>query len=61
VRYSWGFHRSLWREHGIRLEAGEFTAIVRQCHGGTGEWLQRNIWRVALRSGRQIVIAIGYS
>lgn len=60
-RYSWGFHRLLWSEHGIRLEFGEYTAIVRQCRNGTGEWLDRNIWRVTLRSGRQIIVAVSHS
>jgi hypothetical protein len=60
-RASWGFHRLLWSEYAIRLELGEYTAIVHQCRNGTGEWLDRNIWRVTLRSGRQIIVAVSHS
>ena len=40
-RRSWGFHRSLWRVHGIRLDVGDYTGIVRQCARGSAAPLGR--------------------
>jgi hypothetical protein len=58
-RQSWGFHRALWHEHGIRLDVGDYTWIIRQGLGGTAEGLARDIWRVELRaSGRMIIVGV---
>jgi hypothetical protein len=59
AQQSWTFHRSLWVEHGIRLELGEYGHIKRQCRpGGGGEKLAPHVWRVALRGGQQIVVGV---
>jgi hypothetical protein len=58
-RYSWGFHRSMWHEHGVHLAVGDYTGIVQQGRIGTAEWLARNVWRVRLRSnGRTIIVGV---
>jgi hypothetical protein len=56
--FSWGFHRSLWFEHGICLDVGEYAALIQQCRARTGERLQCNICQLRLRSGRTIIVAV---